>query len=110
DAVRRTLGIETIPMPEARSGVLQALRNNRAVALVADQGALRSRTWAPFFGRPTRTPEGPGLFALRSGAPVFFGSNVARPDGGYRLEMELLFDTVTGDAAEAIQQVANRLQ
>ncbi len=106
--VRRRLGIETIPMPEARTGVMRALRENRAVALVADQGALRSSIWSPFFGRLTRTPSGPGLFAVRSGAPVIFGAFVATPGGGYELHTENVADKVTGDARTAEQEVADR--
>lgn len=107
ESVRRKLGMETIPMPQARSGVLEALRHNKAVALVADQGALRSTTWVPFFGVPTKTPAGPGLFAARSGAPVVFGTLVAEGKG-YRLDIELLEEEVTGDARTAIEHVAAR--
>lgn len=106
ERVRRRLGIETIPMPEARSGVMAALRQGRTVALVADQGALRSTTWAPFFGQPTRTPAGPGLFAARSGAPVLFGALIAQPDGGYHLDGEVIEEEVTGDAGEATERIA----
>lgn len=107
ESVRRALGMETIPMPRARSGVLDALRQGKAVALVADQGALRSETWVPFFGQPTMTPAGPGLFAARSGAPVVFGILVAE-GSGYRLEVEVLDDAVTGDARAAIEHIAVR--
>jgi KDO2-lipid IV(A) lauroyltransferase len=107
EAVRRRLGIETIPMPEARSGVLEALRQGKAVALVADQGALRSSTWTPFFGRPTKTPSGPDVFAARSGAPVLFGALIAQPDGRYHLDGEVLVeDASTGDpAAETVARL-----
>src|SRR5262249_41826163 len=101
EKVRRDLGIESIDMPEASTGVTQVLRANRAVALVADQGALRSSIWTPFFGRPTKQPMGPGLFAVRSGAPVLFGALVARADRGYELMGELLFEEMTGDPEEA---------
>jgi KDO2-lipid IV(A) lauroyltransferase len=105
---RRQLGIETIPLPEARAGVMAALRQGRVVALVADQGALRSATWAPFFGQPTRTPAGPGLFALRSGAPVLFGALVAQPDGSYHLDAEVIEEEVTGEAADATERIARK--
>jgi len=108
ERTRRQLGIETIPLPEARTGVMAALRQGRAVALVADQGALRSSTWAPFFGLPTRTPAGPGLFALRSGAPVLFGALVAQPDGGYHLDGEVIEEEVTGDASDATERIARK--
>jgi Kdo2-lipid IVA lauroyltransferase/acyltransferase len=101
ERVRLALGIESIDMPEATIGVTQVLRANRAVALVADQGALRSNLWTPFFGRPTKTPMGPGLFAVRTGAPVVFGALIARPDGGYELMAELLFQEMSGDPEDA---------
>jgi KDO2-lipid IV(A) lauroyltransferase len=107
ERVRERLGIETIPMPEAREGVPEALAANKIVGLVADQGALRSNTWSPFFDRPTKTPPGPGLFAVRSGAPVIFGAFIARPDGGYEIVSEVLAEEVTGKPEDAVQQIAD---
>ena len=106
ERVRERLGIESVDMPEAKVVVPQVLRQNRAVALVADQGALRSNIWAPFFGRPTKTPAGPGLFAVRSGAPVLFGALVASGHGRYELMGEVLVEEATGDADEASQRIA----
>lgn len=110
ERVRERLGIETIPMPEARVGVPEALKANKIVALVADQGALRSTIWSPFFGRPTRTPPGPGLFAARSGAPVLFGALVARPGDGYELFGELVAEEVRGEAGEVTRRIANEFR
>jgi len=107
ERVRHALGITTIPLPEARSVIPALLRENRIVALVADQGALRSDTWSPFFGRPTKTAVGPGLFHHQTGAPVFFGAMIAEPGGGYRLMGELLVDRMTGTVNEAVQRVAD---
>jgi KDO2-lipid IV(A) lauroyltransferase len=106
EAVRRRLGIETISMDAARSGVMAALAQNKAVALVADQGALRSSTFVPFFGQPTRTAQGPGLFAALSGAPVLFGALVALPDGGYELMGEVIEENVGGETREAAERIA----
>ena len=108
ERVRIALGIESVDMPEATAVIPQVLRANRAVALVADQGALRSNVWATFFGRATKTPPGPGLFAVRSGAPVLFGALVAEPDRSYRLLGEVLFEGLSGDPTTAAQQVADR--
>ena len=108
EAVRRRLGIETISMDSARSGVMAALGQNKAVALVADQGALRSSTFVPFFGQPTRTAQGPGLFAALSGAPVLFGALVALPDGGYELMGEVIEENAAGEAREAAERIARR--
>ena len=104
---RRKMGIETIPMPEARAVVPTALTAGKLVGLVADQGAMRSQTWVPFFGRPTQTAEGPGLFASRTGAPVVFAAVVAEADGRYRGFADLLLDSPPQeDPTELIARVA----
>jgi KDO2-lipid IV(A) lauroyltransferase len=103
---RRQAGIETIPMPEARTQVPKALAEGKVVALVADQGAIRSTTWVPFFGRPTQTAEGPGRFAASTGAPVVFGTFVAEADGRYRGALEALEEEPRGDAAELVPRIA----
>jgi KDO2-lipid IV(A) lauroyltransferase len=103
---RRRMGIETIPMPSARAVVPEALAAGKLVGLVADQGALRSNTWVPFFGRRTQTAEGPGRFAARTGAPVVFGGFIAEPDGRYRGFAELMVESPRGDEADLVARVA----
>lgn len=82
---RERLGMTVILRGGATKGALRSLRAGRAVALVADQDARRSGVFVPFFGRPASTHRGPAVLALRSGAPVFMGTAVRRPDGGYRV-------------------------
>jgi Kdo2-lipid IVA lauroyltransferase/acyltransferase len=106
ERARRRMGIETIPMPEARAAIPGALAAGKLVGLVADQGAMRSSTWVPFFGRPTQTAVGPGLFAARSGAPVVFGGFVAERDGRYRGYIELLDEAPRGDAETLVVRIA----
>ncbi len=103
---RHAMGIETIPMPEARTAVPQALAAGRVVALVADQGAMRGSTWAPFFGRPTKTAEGPGFFAARTGAPVIFAGMIAEEGGRYRGLIELLDEEPRGEPRELALRIA----
>lgn len=103
---RRRMGLEAIPMPEARTRVPVALAEGKLVGLVADQGALRSNTWVPFFGRPTQTAEGPGHFAVTTGAPVVFGGFMAEADGRYRGYAELLEESPRGDAGAMVLRIA----
>ena len=103
---RRRMGLETIPMPEARARVPVALAQGKLVGLVADQGALRSNTWVPFFGRPTQTAEGPGQFAVTTGAPIVFGGFIAEADGRYRGYAELLEESPRGDAGAMVLRIA----
>lgn len=106
ERARRRMGIETIPMPEARQAVPRALAEGKVVGLVADQGAMRSSAWVPFFGRPTQTAVGPGLFAARTGAPVLFGGFVAEADGRYRGYVEVLDEAPRGDAKSLVLRIA----
>jgi KDO2-lipid IV(A) lauroyltransferase len=103
---RRAMGIETISMPEARAAVPPALAAGRIVALVADQGAMRGSTWVPFFDRPTKTAEGPGFFAARTGAPVVFAGMIAEADGRYRGLVELLEAEPRGEPRELVLRIA----
>jgi Kdo2-lipid IVA lauroyltransferase/acyltransferase len=86
---RERLGMRVVADAEAVRHTPRALRENRAVALVSDQGALGlAATYVPFFGRPAKTPRGPAVFALRLGVPVVFGVAIRRPDGRFHLTLE----------------------
>lgn len=104
--LRAGLGVDAIPMPEAREGVLAALRAGKLVALVADQAPIRSGTWVPFFGRPTKTFSGPGHFAARSGAPVIFGAMLDDGAGGHRIALEVLDEAPGGDPEAEVVRLA----
>ncbi len=102
EGMRIRLGVDAIPMPEAREGVIAALRAGKAVGLVADQAPIRGGTWVPFFGRPTKTFNGPGYMAAQTGAPVLFGGMLADGAGGYRMFVELLDEHPRGDPEEVV--------
>jgi len=93
-------------MPDAKVAVPSALAEGKLVGLVADQGAIRSHTWVPFFGRPTQTAEGPGRFAALTGAPVVFGGFVAEADGRYRGYAELLEESPHGAEEDLVPRIA----
>jgi KDO2-lipid IV(A) lauroyltransferase len=84
---REGLGMRVVMRGGATKASLRALRAGRAVALVADQDARSRGVFVPFFGRPASTFRGPAVLALRSGAPVFMGTAVRRPDGRYRVRV-----------------------
>lgn len=106
DRLRVRLRIEAIPMPKARTGVVAALRAGKIVGLVADQAPIRGGTWVPFFGRPTKTFNGPGYMAAQSRAPVLFGGMLGEAAGGYRMFLELLEEEPRGDVDEVVARVA----
>ena len=106
DGLRRGLGLEAIPMPEAREGVRDALRAGKLVALVADQAPIRGDIRVPFFGRPTRTFAGAGHFAALTGAPVVVGAIFAEADGGFRASVEVLDEAPRGERDELVLRIA----
>jgi KDO2-lipid IV(A) lauroyltransferase len=50
---------------------LRALQRGDLVTLFADWDSTGHGVEVPFFGRPARLPGGPGLLAVRTGAPLF---------------------------------------
>jgi len=70
---RDRLGYESIPALPRSTAVrrsLTALRQNRVLALFADQNKAKGGVFVNFFGRPAGTVVGPAVMALRTGAPV----------------------------------------
>jgi Kdo2-lipid IVA lauroyltransferase/acyltransferase len=80
---RARLGVRVIRKGGGTRGALEALRKGHVIGLVADQDARGAGIFVPFFGRLASTHRGPALLALRSGAPLFLGMAIRRPDGSY---------------------------
>ncbi len=95
---RSRLGMRIVPDAEAVRRVPRTLRSGGAVAFLADQSGLNlASTFVPFFGRPAKTPRGPAVFALRFDAPVVFGVATHLPSGRFRMAIEAIEVTRTGD-------------
>lgn len=82
--LREELGMGVIEMGSAAKRVLRALRDGRVVAILGDQNAHKSDVFVSFFGRQAATARGPALFAIRTGAPVFFGIVLRDPGWAQR--------------------------
>jgi KDO2-lipid IV(A) lauroyltransferase len=103
---REHMGIKIIHMGVAVRGVLRALRENGFVALLSDQDAGKEGVFVDFFGRPSSTHQGPAVFALKTGAPVLFGSAIRLPYGRHHIVAELLdFSHLTEVTPENIRIV-----
>ena len=86
--------------------VPRSLRDGRAVAFLVDQGAVGlASTWVPFFGRYAKTPRGPAVFALRSGAPIVFGTALRQPSGRYQLSFEPVDVDPTGEREADVDRI-----
>lgn len=68
---REKIGLEIIPPHHATPKVVEALSQNKVVAILFDQRGKRSKgIWADLFGKKVPTTPGLATMALRSGAPV----------------------------------------
>jgi KDO2-lipid IV(A) lauroyltransferase len=87
EGLRRESGVGTLPLGLGVRGVYRALRENRWIALLADQDARRDGVFVPFFGRDASTPRGPAELAVRTGAPIVMGFGWRGADGRLRLDV-----------------------
>ncbi len=71
---RRRVGVNVVPMTDARHALLAALRRGESVGLVADRDLLHNGVSVPFFGHPAPIPAGPALLAVETGLPVYVAS------------------------------------
>ncbi len=67
---RRRRGIRGVALGRAVRGMLQALRRNELVAILADRDFTNQRHRVRFFGEEACMPHGPAQIALRAGAPI----------------------------------------
>jgi len=58
--------------------------------MLADQDAHAEGVFVDFMGRKASNHPGPAVFALRTGAPILFGSAIRQPDGRHLFDLQLL--------------------
>ncbi len=75
---RESKGVKVIPLGRAVSACLNALKENKMIALVADRSFTGKGVIIDFFGRQSYFPKGPAVFSLKTGAcivPMFMLRN-----------------------------------
>jgi lauroyl/myristoyl acyltransferase len=85
---RRALGMDIIGLSEEGVGrqLSARLKDNRAVALVADRDLTGRGVEVEMFGRTRRVPAGPALLSITTGAPLII-AGVYETKGGWRCTM-----------------------
>ena len=87
--MRAEYGIEIV-LATGRLEVMRrledAIKENKAVALLSDRDLKGRGVKVDFFGEKTTLPPGPATLALRTGAPLFPAGCYFTPDG-YRVEV-----------------------
>ncbi|MGB2768557.1 MAG: lysophospholipid acyltransferase family protein [Candidatus Zixiibacteriota bacterium] len=68
---RESVGLENIPSSGGVKPIMRALKAGRFLGVLADQDSSRVRgVFVNFFGKPARTPAGPGLLSYKTGSPI----------------------------------------
>ncbi len=116
---RTRLGYDSIPALPRSTAVrrsLTALRQNKILALFADQNKAKGGVFVDFFGRPAGTVIGPAVMALRTGAPIIpifnvrQGGNKQKVIIGRPVEFEISGDeekdvlSITAKITKAIEE------
>ena len=101
-ASRRRVGVNVVPIVDARRTLLRALRSGESVGMVADRDLMHNGRPTSFFGHPAPIPAGPALLAIEAGVPVYVGS-VRRTKGRRYLARLVLVPTPeTGTRRERV--------
>ena len=96
--VRQRFGVRVVFDELAVRHTPRAVRENRCVGFLVDQGVSGlASSFVPFFNRMAKTPRGPAVFALRLQLPVLFIVCVRQPTGMFRLVIEPIAIDSTGD-------------
>lgn len=106
---RGLLGNSTVAMENLVRASLSTLRQNGAVALLADQSAAKESLPAKFLGVDVPTFQGPAMFALRTSAAVQFGFVIRKEDGTYRFHLqEVDYSDLTDDSESSVAELTQR--
>ncbi len=108
--LRRSQGIEMVPLDVAPRALIKALREKKMVGLAYDRDITKTGPIVDFFGTPTQMPDGAVQLSLKYGAPVIVGFSVRQPDNRSIIYIEppLTFEN-TGDAPRDIQAGVQRI-
>jgi KDO2-lipid IV(A) lauroyltransferase len=68
---RSRVGVNIIPIRNARRALLAALRRGESVGLVSDRDLSGTGLPVPFFGHPAPIAAGPGFLALETGVQIY---------------------------------------
>jgi KDO2-lipid IV(A) lauroyltransferase len=110
-AYRESLGFEVLPLtggsPSPYRVMVERLKQNRIVCLVADRDLTRMGMPVTFFGEEARMPVGPARLAATTGATVLVIDNLFVGDGwGVRFHSPLRVES-RADVPAATQSLAD---
>jgi KDO2-lipid IV(A) lauroyltransferase len=71
ERVRDQLGVTIVPLGDAITELVAALKRGEAIGVVADRNIVGRGTIVELFGAPARMPTGPAVLSVQTGAPLY---------------------------------------
>ena len=85
---REKKGLKVIMFGKAAKTCLNALKENKIIALVGDKDYSKDAgIITEFFGKPTYWPKGPAAFALKNGSPIIPVFMLRNPDDTFTMKI-----------------------
>ncbi|MFA5410600.1 MAG: lysophospholipid acyltransferase family protein [Candidatus Omnitrophota bacterium] len=107
---RKSKGVSVIPLGKAARQCLNVLRENKVLGLVGDRDfSANGGVKLDFFGKPTLFPEGPAIFALKTGAVIVPGFMLRNEDDSFTFRSEKPIEFApTGNREKDILELIKR--
>jgi KDO2-lipid IV(A) lauroyltransferase len=118
EAIRRSVGVETIDRDGGGRAMRQALRDGRILGVLMDQHTRLDGIQVPFFGQPTHTPSSVAKLAIISGAKILPMAIYIQPDNAHLIRVlppietrregvsrETAVRILTGECSQAIERL-----
>lgn len=112
DWIRRTrgsVGVEVVPLRNARRSLLEALAAGRCVGLVGDRNVAGGVISLPFFGVTAPLPMGPALLAVESGRPLYLAAVQRVRAGHYRGSLTAVPVPAAGPRRDRVETAMSNL-
>ncbi|MDP3142853.1 MAG: lysophospholipid acyltransferase family protein [Candidatus Omnitrophota bacterium] len=108
---QRTMqGVEVATLKNAGKKCWEALKDNKAVALVADRDFSGNGVVVKFFGKDTLIPQGPAVFSRRNNTAIVPAFVVRQPDDKFKLIFEPpIKPVITGSEEDDIREITQRV-
>ena len=107
---RISVGLKPYARGNALVSAMKALKNGNILGFLADQDAKENGVFVNFFGRMASTPQGPAVFAGRSGAPVVPAFIVRQPRRGHRILLSPpIYGSSEGEPAHEILALTQQM-
>jgi len=99
---RGRVGVNIVPVADARRALMRAIRRGESVGMVADRDIMGNGLLVPLFGHPAPIPAGPALLAVETGLPVYVGSARRKKGGRYAGKLILVDAPLNGTRRERV--------